>query len=317
VQNADGTWQGGHRSGPDFRTLFISDIHLGTRACQADAFLEFLKRHDAETIYLVGDIIDFRRVKRGAVWPQAHNDVLQKLLRKVRKGTRLIFIPGNHDEALRDYCGMNFGGIELHHDIVHETADGRRILVMHGDEFDVVVRYARWLALLGDRSYEFALWCNHPLNWIRRRFGFGYWSLSAYLKLRVKSAVNFIGEFEHAIAEEARLRDADGVICGHIHHAADKIIEGIRYLNCGDWVESRTAIAEDHQGRMQLIRWPAEAVLTARPAAHPALEPLIESALVPARGARSATLHPAHIPENAHRHGAYGPFARSGEQGTR
>src|SRR5262249_13343300 len=162
------------------------DIHLGTRACQADAFLDFLKIYDAETIYLVGDIIDFWRVKRGAIWPQAHNDVLQKLLRKVRKGTRIIFIPGNHDEALRDYCGMNFGGIEIHHDYVHVTADGRRILIIHGDEFDVVVRYAKWLALLGDRSYELALWCNHPLNWVRRRFGFGYWSLSGYLKRRVK-----------------------------------------------------------------------------------------------------------------------------------
>ena len=206
-------------------------------------------------IYLVGDIIDFWRVRRGAVWPQSHNDVLQKLLRKVRKGTKIIFIPGNHDEALRDYCGTSFGGIEIHRDIVHVTADGRRFLVMHGDEFDVVVRYAKWLALLGDRSYEFALWCNHPINWMRRRFGFGYWSLSAYLKLRVKSAVNFIGEFEHAIAQEARRRDADGVICGHIHHAADRMIEGIRYINCGDWVESCTAIAEDHRGQLRLIRW--------------------------------------------------------------
>ena len=317
MQNADGTWQGSHRNGPGFRTLFISDIHLGTRACQANACLDFLKNYDAETIYLVGDIIDFWRVKRGAVWPQAHNDVLQKLLRKVRKGTRVVLIPGNHDEALRDYCGMNFGGIEIHHDFIHITTDGRRILVMHGDEFDVVVRYARWLALLGDRSYEFALWCNHPLNWIRRRFGCGYWSLSAYLKLRVKSAVNFIGEFEHAIAEEAKRRDADGVICGHIHHAADKMIEGIRYLNCGDWVESRTAIAEDHQGRMQLIRWPAEAAQMSRPAVYSALEPLIEAAAVPASGARSAVMHPAHIPDNKRRRGADGPFARSGEQGTR
>ncbi len=255
VQDADGSWNGGERDRTTFRTLFISDTHLGTRACQAEAFLEFLRTHDAATIYLVGDIIDFWRVKRGAIWPQSHNDVLQKLLRKVRKGTRIIFIPGNHDEGLRDYCGMTFGGIEIHHDIVHVTADGRRLLVMHGDEFDVIVRYAKWLALLGDRSYEFALWCNHPLNWVRRRLGFGFWSLSAYLKLRVKTAVNFIGEFEHAIAEEAKRRDADGVICGHIHHAADRMIEGIRYINCGDWVESRTAIAEDYDGRLQLIRW--------------------------------------------------------------
>jgi UDP-2,3-diacylglucosamine pyrophosphatase LpxH len=238
-----------------YRTLFISDIHLGTRAAQADAFLDFLRHHEADVIYLVGDIIDFWRVKRGPVWLQSHNDVLQKVLRKVRKGTRVFFIPGNHDEAMRDYCGMNFGGIEIRHDIVHTAADGRRYLVMHGDEFDVVVRYAKWLAFLGDRSYEFALWCNHPLNWLRRRCGFGYWSLSQYLKLRVKSAVSFIGEFEHALAEEARRRDVDGVICGHIHHAADRLIEGVRYLNCGDWVESCTALAEDDRGRIRLIRW--------------------------------------------------------------
>ncbi len=192
------------RSRAPYRALFISDIHLGTRACQADALLDFLKHHDAETIYLVGDIIDFWRMRRGPIWLQSHNDVLQKLLRKVRKGTRIVYIPGNHDEALRDYCGMHFGGIEIHRDFVHITADGRRLLVMHGDEFDVVVRYAKWLAFLGDRSYEFALWCNHPLNWMRRRLGFGYWSLSAYLKQRVKAAVNFIGEFEEALADEAK-----------------------------------------------------------------------------------------------------------------
>jgi UDP-2,3-diacylglucosamine pyrophosphatase LpxH len=186
-----------------YRALFISDVHLGTRASQADAFLDFLRHHDADEIYLVGDIIDFWRVRRGPVWLQSHNDVLQKLLRKVRKGTRVFFIPGNHDEAMLDYCGMTFGGIEIRHEVVHTTADGRRYLVMHGDAFDVVVRYARWLAFLGDRSYEVALWCNHPLNWLRRRFGFGYWSLSQYLKLRVKSAVSFIGKFEHALAEEA------------------------------------------------------------------------------------------------------------------
>lgn len=255
VKDTDSFGISAHSESATFRTLFISDIHLGTKACQAELFLDFLKIYDASTIYLVGDIIDFWRVKRGANWPQSHNDVLQKLLRKVRKGTRIIFIPGNHDEALRDYCGMTFGGIEIHHDIIHETADGRRLLVMHGDEFDVVVRYAKWLALLGDRSYEFALWCNHPLNWVRRRFGFGYWSLSAYLKYRVKTAVNFIGEFERAIAEEAKRRDAEGVICGHIHHAADRMIEGIHYMNCGDWVESQTAIAEDERGQFHLIRW--------------------------------------------------------------
>ena len=237
------------------RTLFVSDLHLGTRACQADAFLDFLRYYDAKTIYLVGDIIDFWSVKRSPLWLQSHNDVLQKLLRKARKGTKIIFIPGNHDEGVRGYCGMSFGSVEIHHDFMHVTANGSRFLVMHGDEFDVVVRYAKWLAFLGDRSYEFALWCNRPLNLVRRWLGFGYWSLSSYLKVRVKSAVNFIGEFEQAIAAEAKRRAADGVICGHIHHMADRMIDGVRYVNCGDWVESCTAIAEDFDGTLRQIRW--------------------------------------------------------------
>ncbi len=246
---------GSDRKARHFRTLFVSDIHLGTRACQAEAFLEFLKIHEADTIYLVGDIVDLWRVKRGPIWLQSHNDVLQKLLRRVRKGSRLIFIPGNHDEGLRDFCGMHFGGIEIERQAIHETADGRRLLVMHGDEFDVVFRYAKWLAFVGDRSYELALWTNQPLNWLRRHLGFGYWSLSAYLKYRVKSAVNFIGEFERALAAEAKRRDVDGIVCGHIHHAADRMLDGVRYMNCGDWVESCTAIAEDHNGVLRVIRW--------------------------------------------------------------
>lgn len=238
-----------------YRTLFISDVHLGTRTSQAEMLLDFLRYNDADTIYLVGDIIDFWRIKRGAVWPQTHNDVLQKLLRKVRKGTRVIFIPGNHDEGIRDYAGMHFGGIEIERQAVHVTADGRRFVVLHGDEYDVIVRYARWLALLGDRGYEFALWCNRPLNFIRRRLGLGYWSLSAYLKHRVKRAANFIGAFEQNLAEEARRREADGIICGHIHHAASRMIEGVHYINTGDWVESCTAVVETETGEMQLIRW--------------------------------------------------------------
>ena len=238
-----------------YRALFISDVHLGTRSCQAQMLLEFLKENDADTIYLVGDIVDFWRIKRGAIWPQAHNDVLQKLLRKARKGTRIIFIPGNHDEGLRDYCGTRFGGIEIERDAVHQTADGRRYLIIHGDEFDVVVRYARWLAFLGDRGYELALWANWPLNFVRRRFGLGYWSLSSYLKLRVKTAVNFIGDFEKSLSEEAKRRNVDGVICGHIHHAASRQFGAVHYLNTGDWVESCTAIAETQTGEFQLIRW--------------------------------------------------------------
>jgi len=239
----------------DYRTLFISDVHLGTRACQAERLLEFLKEHDAETIYLVGDIVDFWRIRRGAVWPQSHNDVIQKLLRRVRKGTHVYFIPGNHDDSLRQYCGSHFGGVEIVRQAMHETADGRRYLIIHGDEFDVVVRYAKWLAFLGDRGYELALWANWPLNFIRQRFGLGYWSLSAYLKLRVKTAVNFIGEFEANLAAEARRRGVDGIICGHIHHCASRDIEGVHYVNTGDWVESCTAVVEHHDGQLELLNW--------------------------------------------------------------
>ncbi len=255
-----------------YRTVFISDIHLGMRNSQADALLDFLKHVECETLYLVGDIVDFWKVRRGPHWPQSHNDVLQKLLRKSRKGTRVVFIPGNHDDALRDYCGMNFGDIEVRRDCIHETATGQRYLVLHGDEFDVVVRYARWLAFLGDRSYDVALALNIPLNFVRRMFGFGHWSLAAFLKLKVKTAVNFIGEFEEALAHEAHRRDAHGLICGHIHHANDRRIGDIHYLNCGDWVESCTAIGECQDGTFEILRWKdVVAQRLASPAASPKL----------------------------------------------
>jgi UDP-2,3-diacylglucosamine pyrophosphatase LpxH len=238
-----------------YRTIFLSDIHLGTRTAQAARLLDFLKHTDADTIYLVGDIVDFWRVRRGPHWPQTHNDVIQKLLRKVRHGTKLVFIPGNHDEGLRDYCGMAFGGMEIHQNFVHRTAANKSYMVMHGDEFDVVIRTAKWIAILGDRGYEAALWFNTPLNWVRRHCGLGYWSLSAYLKNSVKRAVSFIGAFEEAVASEARRHKVDGIICGHIHHAADRMIDGVHYLNSGDWVESCTAIVEHGCGRMEVIRW--------------------------------------------------------------
>jgi UDP-2,3-diacylglucosamine pyrophosphatase LpxH len=242
-----------------YRAVFISDIHLGTRTSQAGALLDFLRTVEADTFYLVGDIVDFWRVRRGPHWPQAHNDVLQKLLRKARRGSRLVFIPGNHDEGLRDFCGMHFGGIEIRHRCIHLTAAGRRYIVMHGDEFDIVVRNARWLAFLGDRGYETALWLNNPLNWVRRHLGLGYWSFSAYLKNSVKKAVAFIGAYEETVAGEARRHGADGIICGHIHHAADRRIGDVHYLNCGDWVESCTAIVESRDGELRLIRWDAGA----------------------------------------------------------
>jgi UDP-2,3-diacylglucosamine pyrophosphatase LpxH len=243
------------------RALFISDLHLGTRAAQATSLLGLLKHIEPDTIYLVGDIIDFWKVRRGPHWPQSHNDVVQKLLRQVRKGVRVILIPGNHDEGLRAYVGLRFGGIEIHRDAVHTTARGRRYCVMHGDEFDVVVRTARWLALLGDRGYEFALWLNCPLNWCRRHLGLGYWSLSQFLKYRVKRAVAFIGAFEDAVASEARRRGLDGVICGHIHHASDRTFGGIHYLNCGDWVESLTAVIETRDGDLEIVRWGDHAMI--------------------------------------------------------
>jgi UDP-2,3-diacylglucosamine pyrophosphatase LpxH len=271
------------------RALFISDVHLGTRTAQAEALLDFLRENHADVIYLVGDIIDFWRVRRGAYWPQAHNDVLQKLLRRVRKGTRIIFIPGNHDEALRDYCGTRFGGIEIVHNALHQTASGKRYTVMHGDEFDVVVRTAKWLAFLGDRGYELALWLNNPLNFLRRHLGFGYWSLSSYLKNRVKHAVSFIGAYEDAVAAEAHRNGVDGIICGHIHQAADRQIGDVHYLNCGDWVESCTAIAEQMDGTMVLIKWSPDMVRVpqAKKRARVLAEPVDEA--VTARRAGAST----------------------------
>ena len=236
------------------RALFISDVHLGTRSAQAAQLLSLLRHCEADTIYLVGDIVDFWKVRRGPHWPQQHNDVVQKLLRKARKGVRLVLVPGNHDESLRDYVGFRFGGIEIHKDIVHKTVKGRRYLVIHGDEFDLVVRTA--LARLPRRPrLEFALWFNRPVNWIRRHLGIGYWSLSSYLKYRVRRAVAFIGAFEDAAATEATRRGVDGVICGHIHHASDRIFSGIHYLNCGDWVESCTAIVETLEGELRVVHW--------------------------------------------------------------
>ncbi len=238
-----------------FRTLFISDVHLGSKAARTDYLLDFLRHHDAETIILVGDIIDGWRLKRSWYWPQGCNDVVQKLLRKARKGARIIYIPGNHDEFLRDFPGTHFGGIEVADRHMHTAADGRRYLVLHGDQFDVVVRNARLLAYLGDWAYDAAIAINVVLAAVRRRLGLGYWSFSAWAKLQVKHAVNFIGEFQSVVADEAREAGADGVICGHIHHAVIADIEGIRYINTGDWVESCTAVVEHMDGTMELLTW--------------------------------------------------------------
>ena len=241
-----------------YRTLFLSDMHLGTRGCQAHLLVDFLRYHDADTIYLVGDVIDGWRLRKSWYWPQSHNDVVQKLLRKGRKGSNIIYIPGNHDEMLREYCGHSFGSIELKLRDTYELADGRRFLIIHGDEFDVVVCNARWLALLGDWAYRVAIAFNTLFNAVRRRLGFGYWSLSAWLKYKVKNAVSFIGNFEKALSDEAERHKVDGVVCGHIHHAANRKIGNIDYVNIGDWVESCTAVVEHDDGRLEVIQWREE-----------------------------------------------------------
>ena len=238
-----------------YRSIWISDIHLGTRGCKAEFLLDFLKHTESNTLYLVGDIIDIWRMRRSWYWIQAHNDVVQKLLRKARKGTRVVFIPGNHDEIFREYVGNPFGGIEVSADALHEMADGRRFLIIHGDQFDAVVRYARWLAILGDSAYALTLLANQWFNVVRRRLGYPYWSLSAYLKHRVKNAVEYIGRFEDAVADEARRRGVDGVVCGHIHKAEIRDMGGVTYCNDGDWVESCTALVEHTDGRLEVVSW--------------------------------------------------------------
>jgi len=238
-----------------YRTVFISDVHLGTRGCQAELLLDFIRHVECETLYLVGDIVDGWRLRGGWYWPQAHNDVVQKILRLARKGVNVIYVPGNHDEFARDYCGTHFGGLVVSHDVIHVTADGRRMLVVHGDEFDGVVRYAKQLSLLGDWAYAIVLGLNTWFNRLRRRLGFGYWSLSAYLKGKVKNAVQFIANFEDALADEARRRGVDGVICGHIHKADVRETRGVLYANDGDWVESCTALVEHFDGRLEILEW--------------------------------------------------------------
>jgi UDP-2,3-diacylglucosamine pyrophosphatase LpxH len=236
--------------------IFVSDLHLGTRSSQDQHFLDFLKAYDAKVLYLVGDLIDGWRLRRtGWYWPQGHNDVLQKLLRKARKGTKIIYIPGNHDEFLRNFLGLKFGGVKVVDRVVHTTVLGKRFLVLHGDQFDMVVRHAVWLASVGDVLYDLALWLNRQINGVRRRLGFTYWSLSAWAKYKVKQAVNYMGRFEEVLVAEARREGVDGIVCGHIHHAAIEDYDGIAYLNSGDWVESCTAVVEHLDGRFEIVRW--------------------------------------------------------------
>ena len=253
----------GFRPKRKLRTVWISDIHLGTRGCNAEMLLDFLASIECETLYLVGDIVDGWRLSRGWYWPDAHNEVVRRILKMAHGGTRVILIAGNHDEMLRPYAGMNFGGVEVALDAVHLTADGRRLLVTHGDSFDSVVLYARWLAFLGDKAYSVLLRLNVVLNVVRRRLHLPYWSLSAYLKKRVKNAVQFIGAYEEAVAHAARDCHVDGVVCGHIHSAEIRQIGDITYYNDGDWVESCTALVEAADGTISLVDWAEECRLRA------------------------------------------------------
>lgn len=240
----------------DFRSIWISDVHLGTRDAQVEYLLDFIRHVRCDYLYLVGDIVDLWKLKSGWYWSELSNELVHEVIAMTQRGTRVIYVPGNHDETLRRYAGTKCSGVEIHHNIMHETADGRRFLVLHGDEFDCVVQSKnKWLAHLGSEAYDRLLILNRWLNQLRRRLGMSYWSLSAYVKYRVKNAVQYIGNFESAVAQEARARGADGVICGHIHHARIAEFDGVFYANSGDWVESCTALAEDASGELHLIRW--------------------------------------------------------------
>jgi UDP-2,3-diacylglucosamine pyrophosphatase LpxH len=238
-----------------FRTIWISDFHLGTKGCKARILLDFLKHTESTFLYLVGDIVDGQQLARSWFWPQGHNDVIQKLLRKARKGTRILFVPGNHDAAARAYAGLSLGGIRIEPEVVHRTADGKRFWVTHGDEFDHVVNGMQWLSTLGDRAYGVALFANSLFNRARRRMGKPYWSLSSHLKNKVKAVVNFVCGYRESLIRTARERGLDGVICGHVHRAEIVETDGVLYCNDGDWVESCTALVEHANGKLELLDW--------------------------------------------------------------
>lgn len=248
-----------------YRAIWISDLHLGTKRAQSEKLIDFFRKTDSDFLYLVGDITDNWALKKKWLWKQSHNDVLQKILRKARKGTRVIYIPGNHDEQFRDFIGARFGRVAVKLNDIHVGVNGKRYLVMHGDEFDGVIKYAKWLAYLGDGAYEWAISLSLLVNRVRRRLGMPYWSLSAYLKNRVKKAVEYLSLFEDVMAHEARRRGVDGVICGHVHTPEMRVIDGIEYFNDGDWVESCSALVEHYDGRFELLSW-AEALAETEPA---------------------------------------------------
>lgn len=251
-----------------FRTIWVSDIHLGTKGCNTELLIDFLDNTDSETLYLVGDIIDGWRMKKKFFWPPAHNDVVWRVLKRARRGTRIVYIPGNHDEMFRQFTGLDFGKVEIRRKAIHETADGRRLLVLHGDEFDAIMLSHRWIAHVGDFAYAMLMTFNRWVNAARRRFGMPYWSLSKHAKHKVKNAVEFISKFEEVVAEEAGKRGVDGVVCGHIHTAEIRDIEGIEYFNDGDWVEGCTALVEHFDGRMEILHWAEEVAARDAAAVH-------------------------------------------------
>lgn len=241
-----------------YRTIFISDVHLGFSGCSAQYLLDFLRSTRCETLYLVGDIIDIWQMKKRLYWPQAHNDVVRTILGKAKHGTRVILVPGNHDEVLRDMDGTVFGNLEIRNEDIHVTKDGKRLLIIHGDQFDAVVTSSKTVALIGSALYELLLKANRLVNYVRRKLGFSYWSLASVLKHKVKQAVNFISNFEEVLAYEAKRKGVDGLVCGHIHRAEITHIDDVLYMNCGDWVESCTALVERRDGSMELIHWTEE-----------------------------------------------------------
>ena len=251
-----------------FRTVWISDTHLGTPTCNSELLLDFLKAIECETLYLVGDIVDGWQLRKGWYWPPRHNDIVRCVLKMAKHGARVVYVPGNHDEVFRDYVGLHFGGVEILPEALHVTADGRKLLILHGDEFDGVVLYARWLAFLGDSAYTLLLKLNAILNRIRRMMGKPYWSLAALLKKRVKNAVQFISSFETVVAYAAAERGADGVVCGHIHSAEVRQIGAVTYYNDGDWVESCTALVEHACGKMEILNWAEQKLEEAKRLSH-------------------------------------------------
>ena len=245
-----------------YRTVWISDVHLGTKGCNAELLIDFLDTVDCETMYLVGDIIDGWRLKKKFYWPAAHNDIVWRIMKRAKRGTRVVYIPGNHDEMFRQFTGMHFGGIEIRRAAFHDTADGRRLMVLHGDEFDAVMLSHRWLAFVGDALYHFMMGLNRWVNAARRALGLPYWSLSKVAKHKVKNAVEFIGKYEEVVARAAGERGVDGVVCGHIHTAEHRLFtqngKTIEYWNDGDWVEGCNALVEHADGRMEILHWPEE-----------------------------------------------------------